>query len=121
MIMPSFNSDHRDILQPKAFHSILQFKYSRRGMLLSLGSIIQRNYSMSNLEETNAYQSDGPESLQRKTMTPYLEEKMEKNSDFQQNTPRETRMQVLSFGEWKSYTHWSSFPVLHETGREKGS
>lgn len=90
-------------------------------MLLSLGSIIQRNYSMSNLEETNAYQSDGPESLQRKTMTLYLEEKMEKNSDFQQNTPRETRMQVLSFGEWKSYTHWSSFPVLHEIGREKGS
>lgn len=78
--MPSFNSDHRDIPQPKAFHIILQFKYSRRDMSLTLGSIIQRqrNYSMNNLEETNIYQSDGPEPLHRKTMTLYLEKKMEK-------------------------------------------
>lgn len=104
MIMPSFNSDHRDILQPKAFHSILQLKYSRRGMLLSLGSIIQRNYSMSNLEETNAYQSDGPESLQRKTMTLYLEEKMKRTQTF--NKTHQEKQECRSFPlENGSLTH----------------
>lgn len=89
--MPSFNSDHRDIPQPKAFHIILQFKYSRRDMSLTLGSIIQRqrNCSMNNLEETNIYQFDGPEPLHRKTMTLYLEKKMEKRTQTFNKTHQE--------------------------------